>query len=373
MKLEAVELRRIRLELVAPFRTSFGSQTERDILIVHAFTDEGDGWGECVALAGPVYSAEYVDGAQHVLTQHLLPRLFGSADLDAARVAEVLAPVQGHAMAKACIEMALLDAQLRARRMSWGEFFGAVRTEVDCGVSVGIHETVPELLRTVEGYLAQGYRRVKLKIEPGWDVEPVRAVRERWPDVPLQVDANTAYTLADARLLQKLDAFDLLLIEQPLPEEEVLAHAKLQAQLQTPICLDESITSARAAADAIALGACRIVNVKPGRVGGYLEARRVHDVCAAHGVPVWMGGMLETGLGRAGNVAMAALPNFALPGDTSASDRYYRRDLTEPFVMQDGRLRVPTGPGLGVTVDEEYLREITTAVDVIRARDLAPA
>lgn len=373
MKLEAVELRRIRLDLVAPFRTSFGSQLERDILLVHAFTDQGDGWGECVALVGPVYSAEYVEGAQHVLTHHLLPRLFAAAELTAAAVAGLLEPVQGHPMAKACIEMAILDAQLRARRTSWAEHFGAVRAEVDCGVSVGIHESIPDLLRTVEGYLAQGYGRVKLKIEPGWDVDPVRAVRERWPDIPLQVDANTAYTLADARQLQKLDPFDLLLIEQPLPEEQVAAHARLQAQLATPICLDESITSARAAADAIALGACRIVNVKPGRVGGYLEARRVHDVCAAHGVPVWMGGMLETGLGRAGNVALAALPNFTLPGDTSASDRYYRRDITEPFVMREGRLAVPTGPGLGVTVDEDYLRALTTSVEVIRAGAPAPA
>lgn len=373
MKLEAVELRRIRLELVSPFRTSFGSQTERDILLVHAFTDEADGWGECVALAGPVYSSEYVDGAQHVLMHHLLPRLFGEPRLTAERVGPVLAPVAGHRMAKACIEMAVLDAQLRARRTSWAEHFGAVRGEVDCGVSVGIHESIPRLLETVEGYLAQGYRRVKLKIEPGWDVEPVAAVRSRWPDIPLQVDANTAYTLADARRLQQLDEFDLLLIEQPLPEEQVLAHATLQEQVATPICLDESITSAQAAADAIAMGACRIVNVKPGRVGGYLEARRVHDVCAAHGVPVWMGGMLETGLGRAGNVALAALPNFTLPGDTSASDRYYHRDLTEPFVMHDGRLQVPEGPGLGVTVDEDYLKEITTSVETIRAGELATA
>ncbi|HEX6488780.1 MAG TPA: o-succinylbenzoate synthase [Candidatus Dormibacteraeota bacterium] len=373
MNLEAVELRRIRLDLVSPFRTSFGSQTVRDILLVHAFTDQADGWGECVALAGPVYSSEYVDGAQHALTHHLLPRLFAEASLTADGVGTALAPVVGHRMAKACIEMAVLDAQLRSHRTSWAEHFGAVRDEVDCGVSVGIHDSISQLLETVEGYLADGYRRVKLKIEPGWDVEPVKEVRRRWPDILLQVDANTAYTLADARRLQRLDEFDLLLIEQPLPEEQVLAHAQLQKQVQTPICLDESITSAQAAADAIALGACRIVNVKPGRVGGYLEARRVHDVCAAHGVPVWMGGMLETGLGRAGNVALAALPNFTLPGDTSASDRYYHRDVTEPFVMHDGRLGVPDGPGLGVSVDEAYLKEITTSVEVLRASELAPA
>jgi len=367
MKLEAVELRRIRLALVAPFRTSFGSQLERDILLVHAFTDAGDGWGECVALTEPVYSSEYVDGAQHALVNHLLPRLFAEPDLTAEKVGVALHAIQGHRMAKACIEMAVLDAELRARGTSWAQHFGATRTEVDCGVSVGIHDSIPALLKTVEGYLAEGYRRVKLKIEPGWDYDAVKAVRDRWPAIPLQVDANTAYTLADARRLQRLDEFDLLLIEQPLPEEQVLAHAALQEQLETPICLDESIVSAQAAADAIALGACRIINVKPGRVGGYLEGRRIHDVCQAHGIPVWMGGMLETGLGRAGNVAMAALPNFTLPGDTSASDRYYHRDITEPFVMREGRLRVPTGPGLGVTVDEAYLKELTTSVEVVRA------
>jgi O-succinylbenzoate synthase len=366
VRLDAVELRRIRLELVAPFRTSFGSQRERDILLVHAFTDAGEGWGECVAPAEPLYSSEYVDAAQQVLREHLLPRLWRAQDLTAAQVAEVLRPVQGHRMAKACLEMAVLDAELRGRGESWALHFGAVRAEVDCGVSVGIHDSLPDLLTTVEGYLAEGYRRVKLKIEPGWDLEPVRAVRQRWPEIPLQVDANTAYTLADGGRLRRLDEFDLLLIEQPLPEEQVLAHAELQRQLRTPICLDESIVSAQAAADAIALGACRIVNVKPGRVGGYLEARRIHDVCAAHGVPVWMGGMLETGLGRAGNVALAALPNFSLPGDTSGSDRYYRRDLTEPFVLHEGRLRVPTGPGLGVTVDQAYLEELTTSVELVR-------
>src|SRR6185312_8377878 len=251
--------------------------------------------------------------------------------------------------------------ELRARDESFGRYFGAARAAVDCGVSVGIHSSIPELLQTVDGYLDQGYLRIKLKIKPGWDLEPVRAVRERFGDVPLQVDANTAYTLADGRHLAGLDEFGLLLIEQPLPEDQVLAHAELARVVRTPICLDESITSAQAARDAIQLGACRIINIKPGRVGGYIEARRIHDVCAEHRIPVWMGGMLETGLGRAGNVAMAAMPNFTLPGDTSASDRYYHRDITEPFVLRDGRLDVPTGPGLGVNVDLDYLESITTS------------
>ena len=359
MKLQSVELRRIRLSLVAPFETSFGVQTERDVLLLQATTTDGVGWGECVAGEEPTYSSEYVDGAQHVLIHHLLPRLFDQASLTADDVGRVLRPVHGHNMAKAAIEMAILDAELRARGESFGTYFGATRAAVDCGVSVGIHPSIPELLATVGEYLDQGYRRIKLKIKPGWDLEPVRAVRERFGDIPLQVDANTAYTLGHAAQLAKLDPFDLLLIEQPLPEDEVLAHAELAKLVRTPICLDESIISAQAAADAIELGACRIINVKPGRVGGYLEGRRIHDVCASHGVPVWMGGMLETGIGRAGNVAMAAMPNFTLPGDTSASERYYRRDITQPFVLHDGRLDVPAGPGLGVEVDREFLDSIT--------------
>jgi O-succinylbenzoate synthase len=371
LTLEAVELRRIHLSLVAPFETSFGVQTKRDILLLKATTSVGEGWGECVAGEEPTYSSEYVDAAQHVLIHHLLPRLFAVQRLSAEDVAGVLHPVHGHHMAKAAIEMAILDAQLRAADESFGTYLGAVRSEVDCGVSVGIHRTIPELLHTVGDYLDQGYRRIKLKIKPGWDVEPVRAVRERFGDVPLQVDANTAYAVSDAKHLAQLDVFDLLLIEQPLPEEQVLAHAELAKVVRTPICLDESITSAQAATDAIQLGACQIINIKPGRVGGYLEARRIHDVCAEHGVPVWMGGMLETGLGRAGNVAMAAMSNFTLPGDTSASDRYYHRDITEPFVLTDGRLRVPSGPGLGVNVDLDYLEEITHAVETIRAEPRA--
>ena len=366
MKLEAVELRRIRLSLVAPFETSFGVQTERDILLVKAIASDGEGWGECVAGEEPTYSSEYVDACQHVLIHHLLPRLFARSNLSAEDVGPVLRPVHGHQMAKAAIEMALLDAQLRVRRESFAQYFGAVRPAVDAGVSVGIHKTIPELLETVGDYLEQGYRRIKLKIKPGWDVEPVRAVRERFGKVRLQVDANTAYSLAEAAHLALLDQFDLLLIEQPLPEEQVLAHAELAKSVRTPICLDESITSTQAAADAIQLGACRIINIKPGRVGGYLEARRIHDLCASHGVPVWMGGMLETGIGRAGNVAMAAMPNFTLPGDTSASDRYYHRDITAPFVLHDGRLDVPAGPGLGVEVDMEYLDSITHWKQTIR-------
>ena len=364
MKLTGVELRRVTMPLVAPFRTSFGTETTRDILLLRVVTEKAEGWGECVAMSDPLYSAEYVDSAADVLRRFLVPALAAAGSIDAYAVAGALAPFKGHRMAKAALEMGVLDAELRAAGRSFGRELGAVHERVPCGVSVGIMDSIPVLVDAVGGYLDEGYVRIKLKIEPGWDVEPVRAVRERFGDeVLLQVDANTAYTLADARHLAQLDAFDLLLIEQPLEEEDVLGHADLARLIRTPVCLDESIVSARSAAAAIRLGACQVVNIKPGRVGGYLEARRIHDVCAAQGIPVWCGGMLETGLGRAANVALAALPGFTLPGDTSASGRYYRTDVTLPFVLDDGHLAVPSGPGLGVEPLEDELAGFTTSTE----------
>ncbi|MGW1018754.1 o-succinylbenzoate synthase [Streptomyces niveus] len=367
MRIERVELRRVSLPLVSPFRTSLGIEYERSALVVRVTTPDGEGWGECVAGADASYSSEYVEGAEDVLLRHLVPPLLSAESVTAAAVAPLLAGVKGHRMAKAALETAVLDAELRSYGMSFAAGLGAVADRVPSGVSVGIMDSVPEVADAVAGYLAQGYRRIKLKIEPGWDLAPVRAVRERFgDDILLQVDANAAYTRADVRHLAQLDAFDLLLIEQPLDEEDLLGHAALARSLRTPICLDESVVSARSAADAIALGACHIVNVKPGRVGGYLDARRIHDVCAASGIPVWCGGMLETGLGRAGNAALAALPNFTLPGDISASDRYYATDITEPFVLRDGHLAVPSGPGLGVAPLPAVLAEVTTAVSELR-------
>lgn len=364
MKLTGVELRRIRMPLVAPFRTSFGTQHARDVLLLRVVTDRAEGWGECVAMADPLYSSEYLEGAADVLRRFLVPALAEAGALEAHRVADVLAPFKGHRMAKAALEMGVLDAELRAEGRSFARALGAVHDRVPCGVSVGIMDSVPALVDAVGGYLDEGYVRIKLKIEPGWDVEPVRAVRERYgDDVLLQVDANTAYSLADARHLARLDPFGLLLIEQPLEEEDVVGHADLARLIRTPVCLDESIVSARSAAAAIRLGACSVVNIKPGRVGGYLEARRIHDVCAANDVAVWCGGMLETGLGRAANVALAALPGFTLPGDTSASGRYYRTDVTEPFVLDDGHLEVPTGPGLGVVPLADELAAVTTGTE----------
>lgn len=356
------------MPLVTPFRTSFGTSTERDVLLVRVVTGDAEGWGECVADASPLYSAEYVDGCIDVLRRFLVPALAQCADVTAAGVAPALAAFKGHQMAKAALETAVLDAELRLREVSLGEYLGAVRDRVPCGVSVGIMGSIPELLDAVAGYVAQGYVRIKLKIEPGWDVDPVGAVRERFGDeLALQVDANAAYSVVDAGHLARLDAFDLVLLEQPLAAGDLRGHAELARRVRTPICLDESIESAEDAADAIALGACSIVNIKPGRVGGYLEARRIHDLCLAHQIPVWCGGMLETGVGRAANLALAALPGFTLPGDTSASDRYYSADLTLPFHLEDGHMRVPTGPGIGVTPLPNRLDETTTSTQWLQA------
>ncbi|MEV4254732.1 o-succinylbenzoate synthase [Spirillospora sp. NPDC049652] len=357
MKIEGVEVRTLRMPLVAPFRTSFGTETVREVVLMRAVTDEAEGWGECGAGTAPLYSSEYTHAAVDVLRRYLIPAV--REVRGAHEVGPALAAFKGHRMAKAALETAIWDAELRGRGQPLSQALGATRTRVPCGVSVGITDTIPQLLDVVAGYLEAGYQRIKLKIEPGWDVEPVRAVRERFGDIALQVDANAAYRYSQAGHLAGLDAFDLVMLEQPLAEDDLIGHAELAKRLTTPICLDESIVDARAAATAITLGACEIVNIKPGRVGGYLEAKRIHDVCAAHDVPVWCGGMLETGIGRAANVALAALPGFGFPGDTSASDRYYTTDITEPFRLEDGHLAVPTGPGLGVSPLPELLDAVT--------------
>lgn len=396
--LERIELHRLEVPLVRPFETSFGRETVREVLLVRVVTDVGDGWGECVAGRDPFYSSEYVDGAASVIERYLAPALLaGSRDRLprpagsetpaarapqpavgafvplAASVARTLDFVAGHRMAKGALEAAVLDAELRAQGRSMAGCFGAVREWVDCGVSVGIAPTIEDLLDEVTGYLGQGYRRVKLKIRPGWDLVPVGAVRELMGrDGLLQVDANTAYTPDDIPLLASLDVFGLLLIEQPFAEEDLATHARLAEACDTPVCLDESILDVTTAVEAIDRGATSIVNIKPGRMGGYLEALRVHDACRARDVPVWCGGMLETGIGRAANVALAALPGFTLPGDTSASSRYFAEDLTEPFVLGEGehrgQLRVPDAAGSGVTVRTDLVREWASAVPVAISR-----
>ena len=369
VRLRAFELRVIGLPLVTPFRTSFGTQNDRRILLVRAITDQGDGWGECVSGDDPLYSSEYVESSHHVMVHHLIPRLIVDHPVHASDVARLLEPVKDHRMAKGALEAAVLDAQLRANGVSLPSAFGATVDRVPSGVSVGIFPTIDSLVTAVGDYLDAGYVRIKLKIEPGWDVEPVRVIRETFGDaVPLQVDANTAYTRDDGPLLAQLDRFGLILIEQPLPEDDVTGHAIIAKQVGTPICLDESIVSARAAVDAIERGACSIINVKAGRVGGYLEAITVHDVCRERGVPVWCGGMLETGIGRAMNLALAALPNFTITGDVSAAERFWKRDIVlDPVRLDNGYVSLRTGPGIGVELDHPFIESVTLSTQIIGA------
>jgi O-succinylbenzoate synthase len=369
VRLDEVELRRITLPLVAPFETSAGTQTGRDVLLVRARAGGVDGWGECVAGDAPVYTSEYTAAAHGVLRDHLLPRLFAAGALRAEDVAPTLAPVVGHRMAKAAVELAVLDLQLRLEARSLASYLGAGRDRVPVGVAIGIAADVGALVASAERHLAEGYVRLKVKVKPGWDLEPLRALRRAVGDgVPIQVDANAAYRLSDLPALQALDELGLLLIEQPLPEDQLLDHAVVAAALTTPVCLDESITSAAVARDALATGACSVVNIKPGRVGGHLAGRAIHDLCLAAGAGAWHGGMLETGIGRAANLALAALPGFTLPGDISAADRYWRRDIvTEPATLDpDGTIAVPDGPGIGVEVDHAVLEAATTSVEVVR-------
>jgi len=342
--IRGIELIDARIDLVSPFRTSFGTQTYRDLLFVRVLDDDVEGWGECVAMSEPGYSSEYVDGCRAVIERFLLP--FVGRETTAEEFVEQAREVRGNFMAKAAVEAALLDRQLRLAGRSLAAYLGATNDRVASGVSVGIQPSIDELIKVVGGYLADGYLRIKLKIEPGADIEQVRAVRKTFgDDLLLQVDANAAYSVGDAAHLAKLDEFNLLLIEQPLPEEDVVGHVELARKVRTPICLDESITSYEVARGALDIGACSIINIKPGRVGGFIESKRIHDLCLDCGVPVWCGGMLETGVGRAANLALAALPGFTLPGDTSASNRYFAQDITEPFVLEDGHLRVPNEPG----------------------------
>ncbi|RKT35581.1 O-succinylbenzoate synthase [Microbacterium sp. AG1240] len=366
VRLSAVELRVLHLPLVSPFTTSFGTEDVREVIVVRALTDAGDGWGEVVTQHAPLYSSEYTHDAWDVLRRWLIPALLKRPAVSAEEVAGVLSPFVGHRMAKAGLETAVLDAALRAEGRSLASYLGAVRDRVPSGVSVGIQRDPAALVDAVGGYLDEGYARIKIKIKPGRDIGDTAAVREAFGSIPLQVDANSAYTIADAELLADLDPFDLLLIEQPLQEDDLVDHATLARRLRTPLCLDESIVSAKAAADAIALRAASVVNIKAGRVGGYLEAVAIHDLCRAAGLPVWCGGMLETGIGRAANAALAALPGFTLPGDVSASSRFYARDIvTEPITLDDGHVRVPTGDGLGIEIDHEALERFTVQRETI--------
>ena len=361
-----VELRLIGLPLVRPFRTSFGTSTEKVCVVARVETDDAEGWGECVADIEPGFSEEFNEGAWLVMRDFLVPALFAAGDITSVDLDAVFGSVRGNPMAKATLIDAFLDSELRAAGIPLSRYLGADKYTVECGVSVGITATTAALLEQVEGYLDDGYRRIKLKIEPGTDVERVEAVRAAHAGILLSVDANAAYTLEDTELFRRLDESRLLMVEQPLHHDDLVQHAELQRHIETDLCLDESIRSAARAQAAVALGSCRIVNIKQGRVGGVPEARRVHDVAVGAALPVWCGGMLETGIGRAQNLALAAMPGFTLPGDTSASARYFPDDLTEPFEMaSDGTMAVPTGAGIGVTPRQDRLKACTERVETL--------
>jgi len=365
MRIERAVLREVPLTLRTPFATSHGRTEQRRVLLLTLHAEGLEGWSECVAAAVPSYTYETVDTAWHVLTELVLPRMIGCDILDGDDVLEPIAWIRGHPMARATVEMAAWDLAARGDGVSLSSKLGGAFPEIPVGVSIGLERTPELLVAAVERALQEGYQRVKVKIEPERDIEMLGALRERLPDAPLTADANAAYTPADLPRLLELDVFGLEMIEQPLAPDDFLGHARLQEQMRTPLCLDESIVSEHDAALALQLRSCRVVNLKPGRVGGFAESLRIHDLMRRALMPIWCGGMLETGVGRAHNVALASLPGFILPGDISASRRYWERDIVAPeFEVEDGLMRVPTGPGIGVEVDVERIEALATRVAV---------
>ena len=365
--IERARLRVVSLPLVSPFTTSFGTQVERRALLVELHAQGMVGFGECAAGIDPGYSSETYRTAMEALRRHVLPSILGRPAAPVAQQAQRWSWVRGHLMAKAAVEMALLDLSGRMAGLSLKEILGGEKERIPSGVSIGIQPSLDATLSAIERYLAQGYQRIKLKCKPGYDIQLAAAVRQRFPDTPVMLDANSAYSLDDAPRLRELDQFHLMMIEQPLGHDDLIDHGALQEQIETPICLDESVESLADLRAALRLGSGRILNIKLGRVGGLLPARQIHDRCLAAGWPVWCGGMLETGIGRAANLALASLPGFTLPGDTSASDRYFTEDLlTEPFTLAaDGTLPVPSGPGLGVEVDPQRLDRATVLLEEV--------
>ena len=361
MKIERVQIREIQLPLVHFFETSFGRTSERRILLSEVTADGVHGWGECTAGEGPFYSHESTDTAWHILRDFLIPRLLGKTLQRAAAAAPLFKRVRGHNMAKAALETALWDIEAQQAGVPLAKLIGGELTEIPCGVSIGIDDSVEQLLEKVERELAAGYQRIKVKIKPGWDIEVLGAIRNRFPRIRLMADANAAYSLSDLPRLKILDHFHLMMIEQPLAWDDLLDHARLQREIATPICLDEPVTSVEKARKALEAGSCKIINIKLGRVGGYAEARRIHDLCRERGVPVWCGGMLESGVGRVHNIALSSLPKFVLPGDVSASRRYWKQDIIDPEVRVStkGTIRVPTGAGLGYSVNRERIESLT--------------
>jgi len=364
VRIDRIELRLLRLPLVQFFETSFGRIHDRQFVLVTVEADGTKGIGECVADANPYYSAETTETAWHILSAFLAPLVLGVEFEHPRQVFAAMRLVRGHNMAKAALEMATWDLFGQQEGVPVSRLLGGTRRSIASGVSIGIQDSLDDLVAKVEKELDAGYRRIKIKIKPGWDIGAVERVRSRFGAVPLMVDANAAYSLQDAPHLARLDPYDLMMIEQPLGYEDIFDHAALQQRIRTPVCLDESIHTVRHAQDAIDAGACRIINIKPGRVGGFAESLRLHDLCAARGIPVWHGGMLESGIGRAHNIHLASLSNFSLPGDIAASRRYYQPDLIEPAidVLPDGTIPVPAGPGIGVHVVPERVERATTRV-----------
>ena len=367
MRLNKITLREIHLPLIAPFETSFGQTSLRRILMVEAEADGMSGWGESTAGEDPYYSYETLETAWHIIRDYIWPLLKGREIASASEVWDLLARIRGHNMAKGGVETALWDAEAKQKNIPLAKLLGSTRDEISCGVSIGIQPDIETLLAKVEKELIAGYQRIKIKIKPGWDIEPTRALRERFPRIRLMVDANSAYRLEDAALLKQLDAFYLIMIEQPLGYDDIYSHAQLQRQLETPICLDECIHDIEHARAAIEIGACRIINIKLGRVGGHTAARRIHDLCQSKSIPVWCGGMLESGIGRAHNIAMSTLANFTLPGDVSASRRYWDQDIIEPEVevTPQGTIRVPQQPGIGYAPSLDRIRSLTRRIEVL--------
>ncbi len=367
MKLSRITLREIRMPLLHFFETSFVRTTERRMVLVEVESDGTTGWGEVTAGENPFYNEEWTDSVWLILRDYVAPRLLGHEIRCAAEVSGLTAHIRGHNMARGGLEVAVWDLEARQLGRPLWQHIGGSRTEIACGVSIGIQDSIEQLLEKIGREVAAGYQRIKMKIKPGWDVDAVRRVRERFPQIKLMADANSAYRLDNARHLKQLDAFYLMMIEQPLGHDDIIDHAKLQAQLETPICLDECIRNAHLAEQAIDMRACGIINIKLGRVGGFAEARRVHDVCREHGIPVWCGGMLESGIGRAHNVALSTLENFVLPGDVSASKRYWRRDIIRPEVevTPQGTIRASDRPGFGCELDLDYIRQLTVREETL--------
>jgi len=369
MKIEAITLREIQMPLVHFFETSFGRIYGRRIFLITVHCDGVDGWGECTAGEDPYYSSEWLETAWPTIKHYLAPAVLGQTLGSARECVPLMARVRGHRMAKAGIENALWDAEARQKQQPLWKLLGGKQQEIVCGVSIGIQDSVEQLLDKIQTELAAGYRRIKIKVKPGWDINVLERVRSRWPDIVLSCDANSAYTLDELEHLRKFDQFNLLMLEQPLWDDDIYNHSRLQQKLRTAICLDEAIHHARDAAQAIEMGACRIINIKVGRVGGFSEAKKVHDVCASQNIPVWCGGMLESGIGRAHNIALSTLPNFRLPGDVSASKRYWKEDIVDPevTVTPQGTIVVRDEPGTGYRVREDLIEQLTVRKETLRA------